>query len=123
MLEWKRVDDSWFGNGFQVRRIAPSLWSLEHVSAGDAVDVSEPIAQLRTLEACKYEAEARHRTEGLAAKRRRLGAVALGGWSLALLSVNPVLFIAAGVVGTGALLELAAMYFEDRGGSIREFVQ
>jgi len=123
MLEWKKVDGSWFGNGFQVRRIAPSLWSLEHVSGGDAVDVSDPIAELSTLEACKYEAEARHRAEEDSARRRRLGAVAIGGWSLAVLSVNPILFIAAGVIGTAALLEIAAMYFDDRAGSVRDFVQ
>jgi len=123
MLEWKKVDDSWFGNGFQVRRIAPSLWSLEHPSAGEAVDVSEPITQLGTLDACKYEAEVRHRTQEMAAKRRRLGAVAVGGWSLALLAANPVLFIAAGVVATAALLEIAAMWFDDRVGGVRDFVQ
>ena len=123
MLEWKRVDDSWFGNGFQVRRIAPSRWSLEHARAGDAVDVSDPITELSTLEACKYEAEARHRAEELATRRRRLGAVAIAGWSLAVLSVNSVLFIVAGVIGTAALLELAAMYLEDRAGGARDFVQ
>jgi hypothetical protein len=39
------------------------------------------------------------------------------------LSVNPILFIAAGVIGTAALLELAAMYFDDRAGSVRDLVQ
>ncbi|HXV71829.1 MAG TPA: hypothetical protein VEB69_10550 [Acidimicrobiia bacterium] len=123
MLKWKKVDDSWFGNGFQVRRIAPSVWSLEHVNGNEAVDVSEPISQLSTLDACKYEAEARHRTQELAAKRRRLGAVAIGGWSLAVLAANPVLFIAAGVIGTAALLEIAAMWLDGRVGNVRDFVQ
>jgi len=123
MLEWKRVDETWFGNGFQVRRIAPSLWSLEHVGVGESVYVSEPITEPGTLDACKHAAEMLHRVQELEARRRRLGAVAIGGWSVALLAANPVIFLAAGVIGTAALIEMAAIWFDARVGSVRDFVQ
>lgn len=123
MLTWKRVGESWFGNGFRVRQVAPRLWSLEHVSGSEPIDVSDPIAELRTLQACKYKAESLHESELLRDRRRRLLAVGVGGWSLALLLGNPIGFILAGVVGSGALLELIATWTDGKVGGVSSYTQ
>lgn len=123
MLTWKRVDGSWLGNGFRVRQVAPRLWSLEHLAGHRPVDVTEPIAQLATLEACKHKAEAIHREERVRDQRRRLLAVGVGGWSLALLLGSPVGFIIGGVIGSAALLELITTWTDGRVGGVRSYVQ
>jgi hypothetical protein len=123
MLEWKRVDDSWLGNGFRVRQIAPALWLLDHSNPSGPVDVEGPIAELQTLQACKYKAEKLHEREVMGHRRNRLTAVGLAGWALALLAGNPFGFIVGGVVGSAALLELLATYYEGRVGGVRNYSQ
>lgn len=123
MLDWKRVDDSWFGNGFRVRRVAPKLWSLENAEVQGVIDVTGPIAELRTLEACKFKAESIHEAEQLGAHRRRLGAVGVAGWSLALIAGSPIGFIVGGVIGSAALLEWLATWLGDGVGGAQEYVQ
>lgn len=123
MLEWKRVDESWFGNGFRVQQIAPKRWSLEHVTRSAPIDVSDPIAELGTLQACKYKAEAIHEAEQTRDLRRRLMAVGIGGWSLALIIGNPIGFIVGGVIGSAALLELIATWTDGRVGGVRSYTQ
>lgn len=123
MLEWKRVDGSWFGNGFRVKQVAPTLWSLEHADQAVSVDVTGPIAQLHSLDACKYKAEELHEGERVAKQRRWLGAVGAGGWALAVLAGNPLGFIVGGVIGSAALLELVASWFEGRVGFAAEYKQ
>jgi hypothetical protein len=123
MLDWRRVGDSWLGNGFRVRQVAPSHWTLEYVEAPVAIDVEGPIAELSSLEACQHKAESLHDETKVKETRRRLAAVGAGGWALAVLSANPIGFLIGGVVGSAALLELAATWFERRVGSASEITQ
>jgi hypothetical protein len=123
MLDWKRVDGSWFGNGFRVQQVGPALWSLENAEVQGSIDVSDPIARLGTLEACKHKAETLHDELRLMALRKRLGVIGAGGWALALVVANPIAFIVCGVIGSAALLELLATWLDGRVGGIREFVQ
>jgi hypothetical protein len=124
MLDWRKVDGSWFGNGYRIEHRAPAHWLLEdNVAEGESVTVDEPIADLPTLQAAKYKAEVLHAESEVSARRQRLGLIGLGSWSLALLAGHPVVFIAAGVVGSAALLEFAVTWFEDRTGGARDVVQ
>ncbi|MGD2059494.1 MAG: hypothetical protein PVF87_01385 [Acidimicrobiia bacterium] len=123
MLEWKRVDDSWFGNGFQVRQVAPTLWSLDYSTPPGPIDVEGPIAELQSLQACKYKAEKLHEKEAMSHLRSRLVAVGLAGWAVALIAGNPFGFIVGGVVGSAALLELASTWYEGRVGGIQNYLQ
>lgn len=123
MLSWKRVGDSWFGNGFRVQQVSTSQWTLEHVEVPVSVDASGPIAQLASLQACQHKAERLHHEARINVFRKRLAAVGVGGWALAALLGSPVGFIIGGVVGSAALLELGATWLDDRVGSVREFVQ
>lgn len=123
MLAWNIVGDSWIGNGFRIDRVTPGLWSLQEVDDSAVSTHVEPIAQLPTLAACRHKAEALHRAQTLGMLRQRLGAVALGGWALALLSMHPVLVVVAAVVGSAALLELAMTWFEEGIGGAKELVQ
>ena len=125
MLDWKRVDGSWLGNGFQIHRVGPRKWALEE-RAGDGGPVTmdpEPIAALPTLAAAKQKAETLHARQRIGVLRQRLTLIGFGGWALAVVVGNPVLFIAAGVIASAALLELFMTYFEDRTGGARELTQ
>lgn len=127
MLEWKLVGDSWYGNGYRIDRVAPYVWQLEEVAAtGDQEQVSvrtEPIATLPTLAACQQKAEMLHETRRRALLRQRLTMVGIGGWSVAMLATNPFMFVAAGFIGSAALLELTMTWFEGRVGGARELRQ
>ncbi|HUG08204.1 MAG TPA: hypothetical protein VMP13_04835 [Acidimicrobiia bacterium] len=125
MLDWRRADEYWFGNGFRIHRMGPARWELEeHAGDGGSVIVDpEPIAALPTLAACKHKAETLHTRRRVALLRRRLTLIGLGGWVLALLGGHPVVFLAAGVVGSAALLELIMTYVECRNGGARELTQ
>jgi hypothetical protein len=123
MLKWKRVDGSWFGNGFRVQQVAPTLWSLELSGDSEPVEASDPVARLGTLQACKYKAETLHEEERMRDLRRRLTAVSVGGWSLAVIIGNPIGFIIGAVIGSAALLELIATWTDDRFGGMRSYTQ
>jgi hypothetical protein len=125
MLDWKMVDGSWFGNGFRIQREAQQHWLLEHTGddTGSVTVEDEPIADLPTLQAAKYKAEELHVEHQISARRQRLGMIGLGGWSLALLSGNPVVFVVAGVIGLASLLEFVMTWFDDRAGGARQLVQ
>jgi hypothetical protein len=125
MLDWKMVGGSWFGNGFRIQRDAQEHWLLEHTGevTGPVTVEDGPIADLPTLQAAKYKAEELHVERQVSARRQRLGMIGLGGWSLALLSGNPVVFIVAGVIGLASLLEFGMTWFDDRTGRARELVQ
>jgi hypothetical protein len=125
MLDWKMVDGLWFGNGFRIQREAQEHWLLEHngIGTGSVTVEIEPIADLPTLQAAKYKAEELHDEREVSARRKRLGMIGLGGWSLALLSGNLVVFIVAGVIGLASLLEFGMTWFDDRSGGARELVQ
>ncbi len=123
MLDWKRVDGFWFGNGFRVQQTAPTRWTLENIVGSEPIDVSEPIAELGTLQACKYKAERIHEARLMRDLRRRLLAVGVGGWSLALFIGNPVAFIVGGVIGSAALLELIASWADGKVGGVSSYTQ
>jgi hypothetical protein len=124
VLKWKRVGQSWFGNGFRVQQVAPTRWSLEHVNeSSEPIDVGEPIAELRTLQACQHKAEALHEIERTRDLRRRLSAIGVGSWSLALIVGNPIGFIVGGVIGSAALLELLATWTDGKVGGFRSYTQ
>lgn len=123
MLKWKKIGESWFGNGFRVHQVAPTLWSLERVIGYEPIGVNDPIAQLRTLQACKYKAETIHEATRVRDLRRRLLAAAIGGWSLAVIIGNPFGFIVGGVIGSAALLELIATWTDGKVGGIRSYTQ
>jgi hypothetical protein len=74
MLDWRRTDGCWFGNGFRIRRVGSARFELEE-DAGDGVSVivdPEPIAALPTLAACKHKAETLHTGRRVALLRQRL---------------------------------------------------
>lgn len=125
MLDWKIVGDSWVGNGFRIRRKAQEHWILEFSGddPGSVIVEHEPIADLPTLQAAKRKAESLHVERHLSAHRQRLAMVGLGGWSLALLSGNPVVFIVGGVIGSASLLEFGMTWFDGRVGGARQLVQ
>lgn len=123
MLNWKRADDSWLANGFRVHQVAPSLWSLDNVPVSGSVEATDPIAEMGSLEACKFTAQRLHDQRRLGAKRQGLAAAGIASWALALIAANPFAFIVGGVLGTAALLELLATWFEGRIGRAREYMQ
>ncbi len=125
MLDWRRVDGHWFGNGFRIHRVGPTRWQLEERAgeSGSVIVDPVPIAALPTLEACKHKAETLHTTRRTALLRQRLTLIGLGGWVFALLGGHPVFFFVASVVGSAALLELIMTYVEDRTGGARHLTQ
>lgn len=125
MLDWRMVGDSWFGNGFRIRCKAQEHWLLEFSGddPGSVMVKDEPIADLPSLQAAKYKAEELHVERLVSARRQRLGMIGLGGWSLAVLSGNPVVFIIVGAIGLASLLEFGMTWFDDRPGGARQLVQ
>ena len=125
MLDWRRTDGYWFGNGFRIRRVGETRWQLEeNTDDGGSVMVdAEPIAVLPTLAACKHHAQTLHTRGRISLLRERLTIVGLGGWALALLAGHPIVFLVAGIVGSAALLELIMTYVENRTGGARELTQ
>jgi hypothetical protein len=126
MLDWKRIDGSWFGNGFRIEQASPAVWRLEdvqHAQDGSVSVDTDPIAALPSLQACKHHAEMLHNDRELTAVRRRLGLVSLGAVSLAVLSGSPLVFIAAGVIGGASIIELTLTWFDGRVGGVKDLVQ
>jgi hypothetical protein len=125
MLDWRRSDGYWLGNGFRIRRVGSARFELEeHAGDGGSVIVDpEPIAALPTLAACKHKAETLHTGRQVALLRQRLTLIGFGGWVLALLGGNPIFFLVAGVVGSAALLELIMTFVEHRTGGARDVRQ
>jgi hypothetical protein len=126
MLDWRRIDGSWFGNGFRIEQASPAVWRLEEVQHAQDGSVSvdtDPIAALPSLQACKYHAEMLHNDRELTATRQRLGLVSLGALSLAVLSGSPLVLIAAAVIGGASIVELTLTWFDGRVGSATDLVQ
>lgn len=128
MLTWRRVNDHWRGNGFLIEHPSPHEWHLFDASVlgtnSTIVADPAPIASLPTLSAAKYKAEHLHQETELAILRRRLGAVAAGFGSLAVLSSSaPVVAIVFSVIAGAAALELITTWFESRVGGARQVMQ
>lgn len=125
MIDWKRENGDWAGNGFRIQRVGPTRWQLEESPdhAGSVTVESELIAALPTLAACKYTAEMLHDRARVSSLRLRLTLVGLGGWAFAVLVGHQIAFLVAAVVGSAALLELIMTYVEDRTGGARHLTQ
>lgn len=125
MLDWRRTDGCWFGNGFRIRRVGETRWQLEeNRDDGRSVMVDvEPIAVLPTLAACKHYAQTLHTRGRISLLRHRLIIVGFCSWALAVVAGHPIVFLAFGVVGSAALLELIVSYFDNRTGGARDLIQ
>ncbi len=127
MLTWTEIDGKWFGNGFRIERSDRGDWRLTENTAEESagpITMGAPLADLPTLSACKYKAEAIHEVQRVSELRQRLGAVIAGAASLAVLGAgNPIVVIVCLVVGGAAGLELMSTWFEGRVGGAREIRQ